>query len=72
MNTVQGNYKNSKTETQKCTLLKGTMKTKLSGKISYNQYQPSLIITPPSHLHSFKKMHTVQGDYKTQKMKTQH
>ena len=44
---------------------------KLSGKNSYNQCQPSLIVTPPSHLHSFTKMHTVQGDYKNSKNETQ-
>ena len=37
----------------------------------HNQCQPCLVVTPPSHLHSFTKMHTVQGDYKNSKSKTQ-
>ena len=44
--------------------------TKLSVKYSYNQCQPSLIIMPPSQLHYFRKVHTVQGGYKKPRFKT--
>ena len=63
MHTVQGDYENPKSKTQKnAHRSKGAIKNstmKLSAKYSYNQ----------CHLHSFRKVHTVQGGYKNPEVK---